>query len=391
MGTKEWDEHWAEVLAQRLGQEKADKAQEAHKAREAHRAEEPEAPAPPAADLASPGSAPAAPPPEDVVPRPASGPRGHYAATDGVGTPQPLDSLGAEYGGITTGWKVPASGALPVQAPAAAPIPCPADAPARPAGTMPAAGLRRPSRNTNVTLVVRNPAHQPHPSGAMPAAGLRGPRRSTSATLVVRKLTDQLSARDQTRALDILRGKADSGANGAGLAAIVVLSAVAAFAGTYLWTVVVRETGVLRSAESEFGAPGEAEGYPEHGPKVAAHLPEAATDAAAAAGPPAGEPEPVAETGPVTAAGPEPPADQASAGEFAAEMSSETTPLDQAAQEVGPGVDDTPPPAPGPHVRSFRAVAEPQAEEWVDLGGPIFSPAPAGAASREGDADGRER
>ena len=335
MGTKEWDEHWAGILAQRLGQDRADEADKADKAKE------PEAPAPPAADHTPPDSAAGAPPPEDVVPRPASGPRGHYTATDGVGTPQPLDPLGSAYGGITTGWKVPTSGPLPAQVPA------------------PAVGAAPPT-------------------GAMPAAGMRGPRRSTSPTLVVRRLTHQLSARDETRALDILRGKADSGAGGAGLTVIVVLSAAAAFAGTYLWTVAVRETGVLRTAESEFGAPREAEEDPARGPKVAARLPEAATDPAAAAGRPAGEPEPSA--------------DRASAGgKVAAGTSSETPPRDQAAPEVGPEVDDTLTPAPEPNVRSFRAVAKPQAEEWVELGGPLFSVAPAGAASREGDAGGRER
>jgi hypothetical protein len=130
---------------------------------------------------------------------------------------RPPGSPGPAYGGITTGWKTPDTGGLP----------------AARANAIPAAGAG------------------PRVSGSARSAG-------TSPELVVRELTRQISARQETRAIDILRGGAGAGSR-LGLGAIIVLSAAAVFAGTYLWTQAVRERGALRVAERGVRAPEETE------------------------------------------------------------------------------------------------------------------------------------
>lgn len=189
-------------------------------------------PAPPAEEGRRPGASgtgedrpprpPRPSPPTSVIPRPAGGPRGHYTGAVHGGRAQPLDSLGPGCGGITTGWKVPTTGGLPG------------------GGALPASGT--------------------------PAAA------ATSAELVVKKLTSQISARQETRALNILRGKGSSG-SGLGLAMIMVLSAGAVFAGTYLWTQAVRERGILLTAEGAARAPEEIEEEPALAPEPSAPAP----------------------------------------------------------------------------------------------------------------------
>ncbi len=171
--------------------------------------------------------------PGDGAPRPATGPRGHHTGTVHGGRPQPLDSLGPDYGGITTGWKVPATGGLPRTSPTGGTAVIPASSASMAAVAVP---------------------------GATPIPGSSAPGRSagTSAELVVRDLTRQMSARQETRAINILRGRAGTG-SGPGLAAIIVLSAAAVFAGTYLWTQAVRERGALRVDERDLRAPEETE------------------------------------------------------------------------------------------------------------------------------------